>query len=155
MTRSSGVSWSAPTSTRSSTGLPGVFNDVTGFGVRDDTFHAQTMLGLLGEQTWFQLGDRDIGVHLLRATLLRGGLRLSEAVAHIWRRGSASGSRVIPMSDDPVRTRISTDSGELSMQEWFVGRAVHTRRPRHAPRRDRIRTPGARSRRRRARTPMR
>ena len=100
--------------------LGGVFNDVTGFGVRDDTFHAQAMLGSLGEQTWFQLGDRDIGVHLLRATLLRSGLRLTEAVAHL-AHGFGIRPSVIPMSDDPVRTRIQTDSGELSMQEWFVG----------------------------------
>jgi len=79
-----------------------------GFGVRDDTFHAQAMLGSLGEQTWFQLGDRDIGVHLLRATLLRGGLRLTEAVAHL-ARGFGIRPSVIPMSDDPVRTRIQTD----------------------------------------------
>jgi LPPG:FO 2-phospho-L-lactate transferase len=100
--------------------LAGVFNEATGFGVRDDTFHAQAMLGSLGEQTWFQLGDRDIGVHLLRAVLLRKGLRLTEAVAHL---AEAFGIhvRVIPMSDDPVRTRIRTDAGELSMQEWFVG----------------------------------
>jgi LPPG:FO 2-phospho-L-lactate transferase len=100
--------------------LAGVFNDATGFGVRDDTFHAQVMLGSLGEQTWFQLGDRDIGVHLLRASLLRGGLRLTEAVAHLARSFGIRAS-VIPMSDDPVRTRIQTDAGELSMQEWFVG----------------------------------
>jgi LPPG:FO 2-phospho-L-lactate transferase len=100
--------------------LAGVFNDATGFGVRDDTFHAQAMLGSLGEQTWFQLGDRDIGVHLLRAVLLRQGLRLTEAVAHLALRFGIRVS-VIPMSDDPVRTRIRTDSGELSMQEWFVG----------------------------------
>jgi LPPG:FO 2-phospho-L-lactate transferase len=100
--------------------LAGVFNEATGFGVRDDTFHAQAMLGSLGEQTWFQLGDRDIGVHLLRAMLLRNGLRLSEAVAHLAQSFGIHAS-VIPMSDDPVRTRIRTDSGELSMQEWFVG----------------------------------
>ena len=100
--------------------LAGVFNEATGFGVRDDTFHAQAMLGRLVEQTWFQLGDRDIGVHLLRAMLLRKGLRLSEAVAHL-ARGFEIRVGVIPMSDDPVRTRIRTDSGELSMQEWFVG----------------------------------
>jgi LPPG:FO 2-phospho-L-lactate transferase len=100
--------------------LAGIFNEATGFGVRDDTFHAQAMLGSLGEQTWFQLGDRDIGTHLLRATLLRGGLRLAEAVAHL-ARSFGIRVRVIPMSDDPVRTRILTDSGELSMQEWFVG----------------------------------
>jgi LPPG:FO 2-phospho-L-lactate transferase len=100
--------------------LAGIFNEATGFGVRDDTFHAQAMLGSLGEQTWFQLGDRDIGMHLLRATLLRGGLRLAEAVGHL-ARSFGIRVRVIPMSDDPVRTRILTDSGELSMQEWFVG----------------------------------
>lgn len=99
--------------------LAGVFNDATGFGVRDDTFHAQAMLGSLGEQTWFQLGDRDIGVHLLRAALLGRGLRLTEAVAHL-ARSFGIGASVIPMSDDPVRTRIQTGSAELSMQEWFV-----------------------------------
>ena len=99
--------------------LAGLFNDAAGFGVRDDTFHAQAMLGSLGEQTWFQLGDRDIGVHLLRAALLRRGLRLTEAVTHLSRSFGIRAS-VIPMSDDPVRTRIQTDSGELSMQEWFV-----------------------------------
>jgi LPPG:FO 2-phospho-L-lactate transferase len=99
--------------------LAGVFNDATGFGVRDDTFHAQAMLGSLGEQTWFQLGDRDIGVHLFRAALLHSGLRLTEAVAHLARSFGIEVS-VIPMSDNPVRTRIQTDAGELSMQEWFV-----------------------------------
>ncbi len=99
--------------------LAGVFNDATGFGVLDDTFHAQAMLGSLGEQTWFQLGDRDIGVHLLRAALLRSGLRLTEAVAHL-ARSFGIGVNVVPMSDNPVRTRIQTDAGEFSMQEWFV-----------------------------------
>jgi LPPG:FO 2-phospho-L-lactate transferase len=99
--------------------LAGVFNDATGFGVRDDTFHVQAMLGSLGEQTWFQLGDRDIGVHLLRGALLRGGLRLTEAVAYL-ARSFGIGVSVVPMSDNPVRTRIQTDAGELSMQEWFV-----------------------------------
>jgi LPPG:FO 2-phospho-L-lactate transferase len=101
--------------------LAGLFNEATGFGVRDDTFHAQEMLGRLGEQTWFQLGDRDIGVHLMRATLLRNGLRLTEAVAHLAHSFGILAA-VIPMSDDPVRTRVRTDGGELSIQEWFVGR---------------------------------
>jgi LPPG:FO 2-phospho-L-lactate transferase len=99
--------------------LAGVFNNVSGFGVRDDTFAALDMLRTLGEDTWFQLGDRDIGVHLLRATLMRGGLRLTEAVAHI-ARNLGIHAAVLPMSDDAVRTRIRTASGELSLQEWFV-----------------------------------
>jgi LPPG:FO 2-phospho-L-lactate transferase len=99
--------------------LAGLFNQTSGFGVRDDTFHTLEMLRTLGEDTWFQLGDRDIGVHLLRATLIRRGLRLTEAVAQIAARLGID-VPVIPMSDDPVRTRVLTDSGELSMQEWFV-----------------------------------
>jgi LPPG:FO 2-phospho-L-lactate transferase len=99
--------------------LAGLFNDTTGFGVRDDTFHTLEMLSTLGEDTWFQLGDRDIGVHLLRATLMHRGLRLTEAVAQIARRLGIDVA-VVPMSDQPVRTRVLTDSGELSMQEWFV-----------------------------------
>ncbi|MFZ0179805.1 MAG: hypothetical protein WAL84_08025 [Candidatus Dormiibacterota bacterium] len=57
--------------------------------MQDDTFHAQAMLGSLGEQIWFQVGNRDIGVHLLRAALLRTGLRVTETVAHL---AGASGS---------------------------------------------------------------
>jgi len=101
--------------------LAGIFNDEAGFGVRDESFHALEMLGRLGEPTWFGLGDRDIGVHLLRATLMRRGATLSEAVATIARRLGLD-SAVIPMSDDRVRTRVATDGGELSFQEWFVKR---------------------------------
>ena len=125
--------------------LAGVFNHATGFGVRDDTFHAQAMLGSLGEQTRFQLGDRDIGVHLLRAALLRRGLRLTEAVTHLARSFGIRAS-VIPMSDDPVRTRIQTDSGELSMQEWFVGDGCAPAIRGDAPRRYRFGPPFAGSR---------
>jgi len=101
--------------------LAGIFNDEAGFGVRDESFHALEMLGRLGEPTWFGLGDRDIGVHLLRATLMRRGATLSEAVATIARRLGLD-TAVIPMSDDRVRTRVATDGGELSFQEWFVER---------------------------------
>lgn len=99
--------------------LAGLFNEVSGFGVCDESFHALEMLGRLGEPTWFGLGDRDIGLHLLRETLRRQGLSLGEAVAEIGRRLEL-GATVIPMSDDPVRTRIETSGGELSFQEWFV-----------------------------------
>jgi LPPG:FO 2-phospho-L-lactate transferase len=101
--------------------LAGRFNDGAGFGVRDETFHALEMLGSLGEPTWFGLGDRDLGLHLLRATLRSRGASLSQAVAEIGRRLGLEAA-VIPMSDDPVRTRVATDAGEMSFQEWFVGR---------------------------------
>ena len=99
--------------------LSGVFNESAGFGVRDETFNALDTLRTLQEDTWFALGDRDLGLHLLRAELLRRGLRLTEAVAEVTRRLGLA-TAVVPMSDDRVRTRIITDSGELSLQEWFV-----------------------------------
>jgi LPPG:FO 2-phospho-L-lactate transferase len=99
--------------------LSGWFNEATGFGVRDETFHALDSLRSLGEATWFGLGDRDIGVHLLRNSLRARGARLSEVVAELGRRLGVT-AQVIPMSDDPVRTRITTDDGEVSLQEWFV-----------------------------------
>ncbi len=102
--------------------LAGIFNEAAGFGVRDETFHALEMLGRLGEPVWFSLGDRDIGLHLLRQARRRQGATLSEAVAEIGRRLDVA-TLVIPMSDDPVRTRITTDAGELSFQEWFVREA--------------------------------
>ncbi|MGD1052745.1 MAG: 2-phospho-L-lactate transferase [Candidatus Dormibacteria bacterium] len=100
--------------------LAGLFNADAGFGVRDETYQALEMLGLLGEPVWFGLGDRDLGLHLLRATLRRRGATLGEAVAEIGRRLGLA-TAVIPMSDDPVRTRVATDSGEMGFQEWFVG----------------------------------
>jgi LPPG:FO 2-phospho-L-lactate transferase len=99
--------------------LSGLFNESAGYGIRDETFAALGMLTRLGEATWFNLGDRDIGLHLLRDTLRRDGARLSQAVAEIGRRLGLV-TAVIPMSDDPVRTRIISDSAELSLQEWFV-----------------------------------
>ena len=99
--------------------LAGLFNESSGFGVRDETFAALSMLERLGEPVWFGLGDRDIGLHLLRDTLLQRGLTLAEATLEITRRLGIT-PRVLPMSNDPVRTRITTDSGTVSLQEWFV-----------------------------------
>ena len=99
--------------------LAGIFNTRSGFGVAEDTFNTLSMLGRLGEPTWFALGDFDIGLHLLRTELMRNGMRLTEAVAEIGQRLSIP-ARVVPMSDDRVRTRVATDAGELSLQRWFV-----------------------------------
>jgi LPPG:FO 2-phospho-L-lactate transferase len=99
--------------------LAGLFNESSGFGVRDETFHTLEMLGRLGEPTWFGLGDRDIGLHLLRESLRRGGATFTEAVAEVVRRLGLPAA-VIPMSDDRVRTRVLSEAGELSFQEWYV-----------------------------------
>ena len=99
--------------------LSGVFNERSGFGVADDTFNTLAMLGRLGELTWFALGDQDIGLHLLRNRLLQSGMRLTDAVREIAKRLQIA-TTVLPMSDDSVRTWVTTDDGELSMQRWFV-----------------------------------
>ena len=99
--------------------LAGIFNHATGFGVDAETFATLAMLKRLGEPTWFGLGDRDIGLHLLRNRLLGSGMRLTECIAEIARR-LAIPSAVLPMCDEPVRTRIITNDGELRFQEWFV-----------------------------------
>lgn len=99
--------------------LGGVFNEKAGFGVRDESFHVLGMLRTLGEPVWFALGDRDIALHLLRDSLLRSGMRLTDAIAELARRIGV-GTAVVPMSDEPVRTHVLIDGGELAFQQWFV-----------------------------------
>jgi LPPG:FO 2-phospho-L-lactate transferase len=80
-----------------------------------------TALKQLGGPTWFQLGDRDLAMHLQRSRHLEQGDSLTSVTARIC---TMLGIRVqvIPMSDDPVATRVNTTEGELSFQEYFVGR---------------------------------
>ena len=99
--------------------LAGVFNDEAGYGVKDDSFHVLDMLARIGETPWFRIGDKDLATHLLRADMLRRGCTLTETSAELCRRFGVS-ARVLPMCDEPVRTRFATDKGELSFQEYFV-----------------------------------
>lgn len=99
--------------------LAGVFNEQTGFGVKEDTFNVLEALKRAGEDAWFQIGDRDFATHVLRTEMLSRGLSLTQASLELCRRFGLR-ARVIPMSDDEVRTRFRTDAGELSFQEYFV-----------------------------------
>jgi LPPG:FO 2-phospho-L-lactate transferase len=99
--------------------LAGVFNEAAGYGLRDETFQILAGLRALGEQTWFQLGDRDLATHVLRHALIHSGATLTEATIEICRR-HALRSSVLPMCDQPVRTRFVTDRGTVSLQEYFV-----------------------------------
>lgn len=99
--------------------LAGVFDDAAGYGQKRDTFHALEALGRLGEPTWFRIGDRDLATHVLRAEMLNRGCRLTETALELCRRFGLS-TRVLPMTDDRVRTRFVTDRGTLSFQEYFV-----------------------------------
>ena len=106
--------------------LAGVFNDLAGFGVTGDTFHVLEALSRIGEDTWFRIGDRDFATHLMRSEVLRRGGTLTDATHELCRRFGVA-SRVLPMTDDVVRTRFTTEEGELSFQEYFVRERLRPR----------------------------
>ena len=99
--------------------LAGLVNQEHGWGIRGDSFNTLEMLARLGRETWFQLGDRDLATLIHRTDLLRRGLTLSDVTAQI---ATALGvrARILPMSDEPVRTRVRTPDGWLAFQEYFV-----------------------------------
>jgi LPPG:FO 2-phospho-L-lactate transferase len=93
--------------------------DERGWGLADDTFAVMDGLRELGVDVWFNLGDRDLAVCLRRAERLAAGARLTECLAEL---GAALGvgARVLPMSDDPVRTRVLAHGGWRSLQEFLI-----------------------------------
>jgi LPPG:FO 2-phospho-L-lactate transferase len=99
--------------------LAGIFNHEAGYGVKSDTFHILDALKQVREDVWFQIGDRDFATHLVRTEMLRRGATLTAATLELCRRFDVE-ARVLPMSDDVVRTRFRTDVGDLSFQEYFV-----------------------------------
>ena len=103
--------------------LAGLSNDSLGWGVKDETFVAMQELTTLGGESWFSLGDRDLATHLYRTDRLNEKATLSEVTAEIASKRNV-GIEILPMSNDPVRTRILLCSGgttrEVSFQEYFV-----------------------------------
>ena len=98
--------------------LAGVVAD-RGWGYADDSFRCLEGLATYGREAWFGLGDRDLATHLHRTLRLAEGARLSEVTAELCAALGVA-ARVLPMSDDPVRTRITTPAGERSFQEYLV-----------------------------------
>jgi LPPG:FO 2-phospho-L-lactate transferase len=101
--------------------LAGLADPQRGWGIRGDRFHCLEALGRLGAETWFQLGDRDLATHLYRTERLLQGHTLAEVSAEI-RLALGVKSQVVPMSNDSVRTRVCTPTGELEFQTYFVKR---------------------------------
>jgi LPPG:FO 2-phospho-L-lactate transferase len=99
--------------------LAGLNDTQRGWGVVDESWRTMEMLGRLGEATWFNLGDRDMAMHLARSWRLRAGETLSAVTARLT---GALGIRhdVVPMSDAPVRTQVETEDGWLDFQRYFV-----------------------------------
>jgi LPPG:FO 2-phospho-L-lactate transferase len=105
--------------------LAGLADEERGWGLAGETWNVREALVRLGEPGWFALGDRDIATHLLRTRLLGEGATLSEATAALCRRLGVP-VRLLPMSDQPVQTRVEVDGPDgpedLGFQEWWVGR---------------------------------
>ncbi len=99
--------------------LAGRSNTETGWGRHDESWHFMATLEELGSETWFRLGDRDLGLHVERTRMLAAGATLTEVTHHL---AGALGidHPILPMSDDPVRTLVRTPAGTLSFQHYFV-----------------------------------
>lgn len=101
--------------------LAGINDTERGWGLADESWQALEALDRLGGESWFRLGDRDLATHLRRSSALAGGCSLTDIT------GQMTGAlgiehRVVPMTDDPVRTLVNTDEGELPFQHYFVRR---------------------------------
>jgi LPPG:FO 2-phospho-L-lactate transferase len=99
--------------------LGGWIDEDRGWGLRSESFRTLGEIVRFGEPTWFNLGDRDLATHLHRTRLLREGRTLTEVTAKIARDLGVSHA-VLPMSDQPVRTRVRGPDGWLGFQEYFV-----------------------------------
>lgn len=99
--------------------LAGLNDTVRGWGMADESWRALEQLGRLGEAQWFNLGDRDMAMHIARSWRLRAGETLSEVTARLTK-ALGIGPAVVPMTDAPVRTQIETDKGWLDFQHYFV-----------------------------------
>ena len=99
--------------------LAGLSNPETGWGITGETFQALERMNAYGADTWFNLGDKDLATHIRRTDLLRQGYSLSEVTESL-RTALGVAHPIVPMSDAPVRTMLTTGIGELAMQTWFV-----------------------------------
>jgi LPPG:FO 2-phospho-L-lactate transferase len=101
--------------------LAGLSDEERGWGRAGETWQALETVAQLGGEAWFRLGDRDIGLHLVRTELLRSGSSLSEATERIARALGAE-PKLLPATNEPVRTFVETPAGTFPFQTWFVAR---------------------------------
>jgi LPPG:FO 2-phospho-L-lactate transferase len=101
--------------------LTGLADEDRGWGRAGETWQALETVAQLGGESWFSLGDRDLGLHLVRTQLLRDGHPLSEVTEQL---AHALGleAALLPATDDPLRTFLETPAGTLPFQTWFVAR---------------------------------
>jgi LPPG:FO 2-phospho-L-lactate transferase len=101
--------------------LAGLDDEQRGWGRADETWHALETVARLGGEDWFRLGDRDLGLHVVRTQALRAGEPLSSFTARATRALGVAAT-LLPATDDELRTFVVTPAGTFSFQEWFVAR---------------------------------
>jgi len=101
--------------------LAGLGDEERGWGRADETWNALETVATFGGEAWFRLGDRDLGLHLVRTELLRSGHPLSEVTARL-ARAAGLRAKLLPATDDPLRTFLETPAGTFAFQTWFVER---------------------------------
>lgn len=101
--------------------LAALNDEERGWGRADESWRALDTVAALGGEAWFRLGDRDLGLHLVRTAALRDGAALSAVTGRIARAFGVE-STVLPATDDRLRTWLMTEAGEFAFQAWFVAR---------------------------------
>ena len=100
-------------------GLADLLDVERGWGVKKDTFNFLRQMEVFGEETWFRIGDRDAATHLMRTNKLKNGENLSNITKWLCEQFAVS-ANIIPVSDNNIETRITTNKGDLHLQEYWV-----------------------------------
>jgi LPPG:FO 2-phospho-L-lactate transferase len=101
--------------------LAGLWDSERGWGLKDETFRVRDALASLHEPPWFNVGDRDLALHLLRTERLRAGRSLAQTTQELSRRLGVGDVELVPASDEPSETRMLLEDGRvLHFQEWYV-----------------------------------
>ncbi|MDE1764993.1 MAG: 2-phospho-L-lactate transferase [Thaumarchaeota archaeon] len=100
-------------------GLADILDTDRGWGIKKDTFGFLRQMEMLGEETWFKVGDRDASMHLMRTNMLKNGKNLSDITEWMCQKFAVD-TKIIPVTDNSVETRIVTNKGDLHLQEFWV-----------------------------------
>ncbi|MFY9300520.1 MAG: 2-phospho-L-lactate transferase [Candidatus Nitrosotenuis sp.] len=100
-------------------GLADILDYEKGWGIRKDTFGFLRQMEIFGEETWFRIGDRDVATHLIRTNMLKNGKNLGDITKWLCQRFAVE-TKVMPVTDNTIETRITTNKGEMHLQEFWV-----------------------------------
>ena len=100
-------------------GLADLLDHDKGWGIKKDTFGFLRQMEIFGEETWFRIGDRDTATHLTRTKMLKNGKSLSDITKWMCEKFAIE-TKIIPVTDNPIETRIITNKGEMHLQEFWV-----------------------------------